>query len=128
MTYKLFMAYPPIAHKLIHNATIQNTALLLQPAETGVYGRTAIWTSKLIPSFPPFIRGLYRAYPSLFSMLVHTFIHMQKYTGKDRTDSCWNLSRIISLLSTALSTGVKKRRQPGQADGVMRTEGAVLTS
>jgi hypothetical protein len=61
-------------------------------------------------------------------MLVHMLIHMLNYTGKDRTESCWNLSRIISLLSTALSIGVKKRRQPGQAGGVMRTEGVALTS
>jgi hypothetical protein len=35
---------------------------------------------KLVPSFPPLLHGLYKAFPWQFCMLVHMFIHTAKMT------------------------------------------------
>ena len=61
-------------------------------------------------------------------MLVHMFIHTQQYGENTGWGKWQDLSRVVSQLSTGLSTGIKKRRQPAQADGVMLTEGGALTS
>lgn len=132
MTYKLFITYPQIAHKLIHSPGKQKTNDTFSAYSNWLVRWNGKLGQKTYPVFStgflPFIRSLYRAYPSLVRMLVHMFIHTQQYGENTGWEKWQDLSRVASQRSTGLSTGVKKRRQPGQADGVMRTEGGALTS
>ena len=132
MTYKLFITYPQITHKLIHSPGKQKSGDAFSVCTDWLVRWSGKLDQKTYPvfstGFVPFIRSLYRAYPSLVRMLVHMFIHTQQYGENTGWGKWQDLSRVVSQLSTGLSTGIKKRRQPGQADGVMLTEGGALTS
>ena len=69
MTYKLFITYPQIAHKLIHSLGKQKVGDAFQSAQTGLYAGAVSRARKLIPSFPQVLYRLYAAYTGLIHHL-----------------------------------------------------------
>lgn len=100
MTYKLSITYPQIAHKLIHSPGKQKTSDTFSACPDWLVRWNGKLGQKTYPVFStgslPFIRSLYRAYPSLVRMLVHMLIHTQQYGENTGWEKWSDLSRVVS--------------------------------